>query len=420
MASSTAAFTELALNQFMTVFDRVVAEKGDHFGEMPETEELRRWMQKEIYSMDQTPAKKPLENIGETFSAMPVIKEERSDAASGQGKMSSKELKAKPMVFRATEAEEEVEKVIELPYLPDCIDYSCTCQALKVNGGLFTPCLTRPSKDSEFCKTCAKAEFRYGKLGDRVNVPVSCYADPKGKQEISYGTYISKRGLTREQAEQLIKDTYGDAITIPEHYWNVDKTKAARGVKKTKSVATSSDGETSSVEGAEGNADQPKKKRGRPRKNPEAGDEPPKPKGKRGRPKKTEKVTEEASEPVANEEDWMANIAQDEEEEASEKVPETKKVPVPTKKPVKKAPKKKAPEPQPKPEPEPEPEEEVEDHSDDEDEEEDEDMTYFSYKGKKYGYDEENVLYEIGEDDFKVVGKWDPETKKPVFGEDEA
>ena len=420
MASSTAAFTELALNQFMTVFDRVVAEKGDHFGEMPETEELRRWMQKEIYSMDQTPAKKPLENIGETFSAMPVIKEERSDAASGQGKMSSKELKAKPMVFRATEAEEEVEKVIELPYLPDCIDYSCTCQALKVNGGLFTPCLTRPSKDSEFCKTCAKAEFRYGKLGDRVNVPVSCYADPKGKQEISYGTYISKRGLTREQAEQLIKDTYGDAITIPEHYWNVDKTKAARGVKKTKSVATSSDGETSSVEGAEGNADQPKKKRGRPRKNPEAANEPPKPKGKRGRPKKTEKVTEEASETVANEEDWMANIAQDEEEEASEKVPETKKVPVPTKKPVKKAPKKKAPEPQPKPEPEPEPEEEVEDHSDDEDEEEDEDMTYFSYKGKKYGYDEENVLYEIGEDDFKVVGKWDPETKKPVFGEDEA
>ena len=44
-------------------------------------------------------------------------------------------------------------------------------------------------------------------------------------------------------------------------------------------------------------------------------------------------------------------------------------------------------------------------------------MTYFSFKGKKYGYDEENLLYEIGEDDFKVVGKWDPEAKKPVFGE---
>ena len=416
MASSTAAFTELALNQFMTVFEAVVAEKGDHFGEMPETEELRRWMQKEIYSMDQTPAKKPLGNFAETFSTMPAIKEERSDAASGQGKLSSKELKAKPMVFHATEDEEEVEKVIELPYLPDCIDYSCTCQALKVNGGLFTPCLTRPSKDSEFCKTCAKAEFRYGKLGDRVNVPVSCYADPKGKQEISYGTYISKRGLTREQAEKLIKDTYGDVITIPEHYWNVDKTKAARGVKKTKSVATSSDGETSSVEGAEGNADQPKKKRGRPRKNPDAANEPPKPKGKRGRPKKTEKVTEEASEPVANDEDWMANIAQDE-EEVVKNVPEKK----PVKKPVKKAPpkKKKAPEPKPEPEPEPEKEEEeVEDHSDDE-EEEDEDMTYFSYKGKKYGYDEENVLYEIGEDDFKVVGKWNPETKKPEINEGE-
>ena len=412
MASSTAAFTELALNQFMTVFEAVVAEKGDQFGEMPETEELRRWMQKEIYSMDKTPAKKPLENIGETFSAMPVIKEERSDAASGQGKLSSKELKTKPMVFRATEGEEEVEKVIELPYLPDCIDYSCTCQALKVNGGLFTPCLTRPSKDSEFCKTCAKAEFRYGKLGDRVNVPVSCYADPKGKQEISYGTYISKRGLTREQAEQLIKDTYGDAITIPEHYWNVDKTKAARGVKKTKSVATSSDGETSSVEGAEGNADQPKKKRGRPRKNPETGDEPPKPKGKRGRPKKSEKVTKEASEPVANEEDWMADIAQEHENEEEEVVKN-----VPEKKPVKKAQKKNTTKPEPKPQPEKE-EEEVEEPSDDE-EEEDEDMTYFSYRGKKYGYDEENVLYEIGEDDFKVVGKWNPETKKPEISEGE-
>ena len=413
MASSTvAAFTELALNQFITVLETVIAENGDKFGDMPAMEDLRVWMQKEIYSMDQTPAKKmPPGDIADAFPAMPVIKEERSDVASGQGKLSSKEIKTKPMVFRATEAEEEVEKVIELPYLPDCIDYSCTCQALKVNGGLFTPCLTRPSKDSEFCKTCAKADFRYGKMCDRVNVPVSCYADPKGKQEISYGTYISKRGLTREQAEELIKDTYGDVITIPEHYWNVDKTKAARGVKKTKSVATSSDGETSSVESGEGNAEQPKKKRGRPRKNPEAADAAPKPKGKRGRPKKTEKVTEEVSQEVANEEDWMADIAQDE-EEASEKVPETKKVP--EKKPVKKAPKKKVPEPEPEPEPE---EDEVEEPSDDE--EEDEDMTYFSYKGKKYGYDEENVLYEIGDDDFKVVGKWDPEAKKPVFGEED-
>ena len=83
----------------------------------------------------------------------------------------------------------------------------------------------------------------------------------------------------------------------------------------------------------------------------------------------------------------MADIAQDEDEEVSENVPEPKQEEikkVPAKKQAKKAPKKKKA-PEPEPEPEPETEEEVEAASDDEEEEEDEDMTYFSFKGKKYG-----------------------------------
>ena len=49
------------------------------------------------------------------------------------------------------------------------------------------------------------------------------------------------------------------------------------------------------------------------------------------------------------------------------------------------------------------------------------DLTFFSYNGKKYVYDEENTLFVVDDDgDVKIVGTWDPETKKPVFSEDAA
>ena len=51
----------------------------------------------------------------------------------------------------------------------------------------------------------------------------------------------------------------------------------------------------------------------------------------------------------------------------------------------------------------------------------DEDMTYFTMNGAKFGYDEDNTLYFEGDDEFSILGTWDPSAKKPVFeDEDEA
>ena len=49
---------------------------------------------------------------------------------------------------------------LALPYMPDQIEYPSTgyCQCILMNGGLYTPCMTRLSKKSkgEYCLTCEK------------------------------------------------------------------------------------------------------------------------------------------------------------------------------------------------------------------------------------------------------------------------
>ena len=152
--------------------------------------------------------------------------------------------------------EVEVEVEIAFPYLAE-VDYSDTCQSLKVNGGLFTPCLTRPAKDSKFCKSCAKADHKYGTMEQRSNCSMLCYVDPNGKKEISFGTWLKKRGVERAIVESKIQEQYG--ISLPQEYWVPDKSKAARAVK---TVSTSSDDEAS----VEGDKPAPKKAVRKPKK----------------------------------------------------------------------------------------------------------------------------------------------------------
>ena len=460
MASSTLRnFTNLALTEFIEVYGDIMKEK------QPTTamsgEELQRQMQKKIFDLATTPAKKPscqVEMESADVCLEPIAEE--SDIA---GKLTLKELKSNPLEYTINEknkdgVEEPVTKSIDLPWLPDCIDYSCGCQALKVNGGLFTPCTTRPSKDSNFCKVCEKQDLKYGKISDRSTTPVPCYVDPNGKNEISFGTYCAKRGLDRDMVIHLIQEKYGNRVIIPEHYWNVDKIKAARkAIVKGKTVSTSSD-EVSSTEGSSQDGEEPKRKRGRPRKNPES-NEPPKPKGKRGRPKKT--VQEESSVvQVVEQVDWMAGIAAESassDGEHSEESNEDTKVANKAEKDAAKLAKQEAAAAK-KAEKEtavaeevttnavesqemnvptatdnqlgtPEVQKAIEkmdgeesdgeesDNSDDEEEE----MTFFSWQGNEYCYDDEYTLYKIldGGDDFEHVGRFDSETNKPVFTEDE-
>ena len=83
-----------------------------------------------------------------------------------------------------------------------------------------------------------------------------CYVDPNEKKEVSFGTWIAKRGFTRSEVEDKIFETHG--MSLPEEYWIVDKSKSKRAVK---TVSTSSDDE-GSVEGEKS----AQKKRGRPKK----------------------------------------------------------------------------------------------------------------------------------------------------------
>ena len=476
-------------------------------------EELQRQMQKKIFDLASTPAKKP--SCQAAMESADICLEPIAEESDIAGKLTLKELKSNPIHYKEKnkdKTEEEVIKTIDLPWLPDCIDYSCGCQALKVNGGLFTPCTTRPSKDSNFCKVCEKQDLKYGKISDRSTTPVPCYVDPNGKNEISFGTYCAKRELSREMVERLIQEKYGNRLIIPEHYWNVDKIKAARkATNKGKSVSTSSD-EVSSIESATQDGEEPKRKRGRPRKNQES-NEPPKPKGKRGRPKKTVQA-ESSVVQVVEQVDWMAGIAAESassdgehSEESNEDAKAAKKAEKEAAKLVKqqeaeaakaekeaaklvkqeaaaaakaekeaaklakqeaaaaaKAEKeaaklaKQEAAAAAKAEKETEVAEEVttnavesqetnvptatdnqlgtpevqkaiekmdgeesegeeSDNSDDEEEE----MTFFSWQGNEYCYDDEYTLYKIldGGDDFEHVGRFDSETNKPVFTEDE-
>ena len=315
--------------------------------------------------------------------------------------------------------------LFELPYLPHCVDYSKGCQAIRVNGGLMTPCLTRPCKGSLYCKSCENEGLKYGTIKDRKNVPIGDYkVEVTGKdktitkKEISYGTWLSKRGIERDFVEKLIAD-HGLELTIPESYYDVVKAKSKkRPVKKSPSV--SSDGETSSVEedNVSVSSEEPvpskkehalevalkmsegvtvveeKKKAGRPKK-AKAPVDPDAPKKKRGRPKKetkpfvdadtaSEEVVEEAPKPV---------------EEAPKPVEEA-----PT--PVEEAPKPVEEEPT------PESGMNVTNLTDPDEE----GYRYFDYNGKSYVIDDENSLVLNGPDDeLEFVGTWSVEENKPEF-----
>jgi len=315
---------------------------------------------------------------------------------------------------------------IDIPYAPG-IDYSATCCGVQQVNGMLRPCATRPQKGKDCCKTCEKSNHKFGKATELMKeMKGGQWKAPNGKEGISFGTYCMKRCLDREFVEEQIKiwnQGNGENLVIPEDQWISDTTKGKRAVK---SVSVSSD--SGSVDGSE---EAPKKRRGRPPKNPEAKKEvkdPNAPKKKRGRPKKNNIAENVAtsSEPTQeeNQDEWLSAMMGGSTEKKVEAKPEKKVTP----------------------QVEDEKEENaVNDESDDEDaeiviEEEDEDeeleeevvvefeLIEYQIDGKWYGYDNENTLFhingpighnplkdEIDDDYLEVAGVWDPEAKKAVF-----
>ena len=189
-------------------------------------------------------------------------------------------------------------KGISLPFLPNMIDYECQgtcCQALKVQGNLFVPCGTNVPVDRELgddavdygfpvCSTCRNQSSveKYGCLNDRLaqyengdfyvapKVPEDLRNLKEGdgekksrnieqKKEISFGTFMAKKGdlgtdakqrpaLLQEKIDEISEffaDQFGLPLDLPEHQLLIDGGKVR--AKKSKS---SSDDE-SSVSSAE-------------------------------------------------------------------------------------------------------------------------------------------------------------------------
>jgi hypothetical protein len=432
-ASSVDAFmasaTDLALAQFIRVYADVLVSRGV---KGPSPDDLLRWMREEFSggvvpskaASDAVYVKEEPIDITEDTEVITIAEEESKpvvNASSASKKVSAKLLKkltvktgemkvrkVKQKDGTTKEVEYEHENQVELPYLPHCVDYSETCQAIKANGNLFTPCLTRCAKGSSYCTICNKSGLKYGTLKDReacesgkyeVKMDITMQVKDKEtnevstvektttKKEISYGTWLQKRNMDRTFVENLIAE-HGLDITIPESCFEVNKTKAKRGVKK--SPSTSSDDEASSVD-SESAAEDKSVKRGRPvKKVAKAADgEEDKPK-KRGRPtkeapKEVEEEVLEEPEPVSEPEpEFVAatNIEIDDDESEEEEVVA--------------------------------PTNGVQNlHYDEEDE-----MHYFTYKGLKFGFDDENILFRVNDEDpedAEIVGAWDPEAKMPDF-----
>ena len=363
----------------------------------PERDEVEEETQEEVpapVAVAPTPESLPTP-VAPTPTPTPTPTPSLSPSIDENPKVSSKELKK----FTVTETKttksgetKEVETIFELPYLPHCIDYSGTCQAIKCNGGLMTPCLTRPAKDSQYCRVCAKNNMCYGTVADREQVEVGSYEivlkngeKSQKKHEISYGTWLSKRNMDRKHVETLLKERFGDAISIPESYYEVNKLKARRGVKKTPS--TSSDDETSSVEEVaaeetsktqtpQKKVSQKKtttqKKKGRPASPKAETVNIPLPKSEKKQ--KNKKASSPAPEPVVEETEPIVDI--------QEKPPTIS--------------------------------EETERDLVEEDYE-NEDFHQIVYNGKVFTSDNENVLYLIENDDTIPVGTWDPEEEICMF-----
>ena len=151
------------------------------------------------------------------------------------------------------EDENKKKHQLSLPYLPNSIDYSGGCACLSVNGGLYSPCMTRTKRmgvEASYCTSCSKGTPTkmelYGTVTDRKSNGASL------KSSISFGTYCAKRGVNREWVEEWVSKNL-DGLIIPEKEWEVDE-KKSKFARRRPSKASSTEGDAT------------QKKRGRPAK----------------------------------------------------------------------------------------------------------------------------------------------------------
>ena len=263
--------------------------------------------------------------------------------------------KIKKMEFKGTK--------IEMPYLPSLVDYSKTCQSIKICGGLLAPCLTHV-KEGGLCKPCQKLHDEGkadGMLADREAVPIGEYVSKKsGKKEISFATYLQKRDITIEEFNTYLASEIGAFFQIPSvpAYVSIDKKKAKKAKKSDKTKKAKKDGDSSdeeSVVSTESDAPQP------------AAEPTPE-------PVKEPVVQQQQNEEEANDEDDVISPMTNDPEEPAPKVTD-------------------------------------EEHDDESG------ITAFKFEGKPYIRDPENSVFALNENGNPVeaAGSWDPISNTIMF-----
>ena len=498
--------SELALAQFVYVYDEILKEKNMSHG--PATGmELKELMEEAIYQEKETetvdvmveereedveqvevepvvepevePEVEPVVEVVEVIEAMvdgrmqevEVVEQveiidlgdepEESETPTLLPKDVLKAIKSDFHYKRGAVGDKQLVHRLNLPHLPGSIDYTQGCQAMCLNGGLCSPCMTRLPKGAEgiFCKACEK---KGGCESDRVKFLGASSAS----KTLTFGTYLAKRGVPTEFVKEWIQKNFGDKLVIPEHEWVVVDpgkqtllmgrlTGAPKKSKKTKKTTeTSSDEESvassdagssvsdagssvgdaessvsdaeSSVSDAESSVSDAESSEKVPAKKAVLTDEEKvakkaeklaskeAKKAEKEAAKEAKKAEKEAAKEAKKAEKLAAKEAKKAEKKASlsdgEKA--AKKAAKALKKAAKKAEQEKATEP----------EERSENVPQEEAEEEEDDFGIkmsFALNCKRYGVDEENNLYELdGKQPIDEVGKWDEVENKAVFNED--
>lgn len=265
------AFSNLALAQFETLFWEACADQDwslltNDTGDKVNPKMLQQTLQNKLYSGPrETIQKLPEPSDPSDITQLPTEPAPVETAPV-----------AAPTPVQAQPTPSEVAKIdpkkvkglkfkganVDLPYMPDLIDYTKCCQGVKINGGLLSPCLTHV-KSGGFCKPCQKIHDEGkadGTLSDRQAVPLGQFVSKKsGKTEISFATYLAKRDSTIDEFNTFLAGEIGANFQVPltDAYTSIDKKKAKKASKKKGSgsgESSDSDSET-----------QPKRKPGRPK-----------------------------------------------------------------------------------------------------------------------------------------------------------
>jgi len=323
------------------------------------------------------------------------------------------------------------------------------CYGLKQNRGLYTQCQNVRKGDTSFCKGCqaqadknANGKPDYGTIQDRMEVGIYEFKDPKGKSPIAFTKLLKKMKIGQEQ---VLEEAGKLNITIdPIHFEYTDNKESKRGrpksdkpKKETKGVKGRPKKEKKVVQIDDDNEDlfatlvakankedeeeivvKPAKKTFDEEAD-KAAKEAEKEAAKKAKEaekeaaKKAKEAAKEAEKAAKEAEKEAAKKAKEAEKEAAKKAKEAAKE---AEKEAKKAAKEAKKADKKKPEPKKEEPKNVE-MEEEEEEEEPIRLKKFNFEGKKYliSANGNNLIYD---DEFNVIGKYEPVANKIVFNED--